>query len=69
MHPFRAFALRTPCVLPFAGPCGLPLVPSLLSYVLGEPHVLPESQGIYKDDDGVGPLRVVVDIKGQSRSV
>lgn len=64
-HPFHAFALRTPCALPFAGPYGLLLVLFRLSCVLGELRILRESQGLFEDDD-VDPLH---DIKGQSRSV
>lgn len=52
-----------PCVPPFVGPCELLPAPSLLSYVLGELRILPESQGLSEDNDGGDRLRVVVGMK------
>lgn len=55
-HPFRASELRTSYAQTFAEPYGPLLVLSLLSYVLAELGILPASQGVDEDDDGVGPL-------------
>jgi hypothetical protein len=61
-HLFHASELRTPCALPFAGPCELLLVLSRLSCVLGELRILPESQGVFEDDDA-DPLQVERSVK------